>query len=148
MACWPEGKVPIDSGEARLHVDHMQATFRRNMHRPCLTGSEPAMRRRPFNRAAPVKRLHDVKCFAVLPPFAPCLQYSSGRASLECFIEVEIVSVLLVAFAVRYRHAAVEMVGRDPEGVVMRMVGRMLRRHRVTVRREQRIDVGAMPALG
>ena len=68
MARRPKGKVPVDSGKPRLDVDHMRTAACGDPQRACLTSREPAIWRRPFDRAAPVKRLHDAERFAVQFP--------------------------------------------------------------------------------
>ena len=101
----------------------------------------------PLDRAAPLDLLRDADAIAAeLLRLARHRDKTARRAALEGLVDIEVVGVFLV-FAGRDRHAAVDVIGRDPERVVMRVVGGTFRRYRIARRREHRKGIATLPSL-
>ena len=78
---------------------------------------------------------------------ATIVSLSGERATLESLVDIEVVGVLLQPPLGR-RHPAMEMVGGDPEGIVMGMVGRTFGGHSEAGRRVEGKEIGPEPSLG
>src|ERR1700694_1140245 len=147
MACRSESEIPIRAGKARLEVDHMHVVLRADQKCGRRPRREPSGGGSPLDRTAPFERLNDAhRIIADSLGLETGLEDLPGCASLESFVEVEIIGVILES-AGRDRHPAMDVVRRDPERVVMGMVGRRFRGHWIAGGCEQWIYVRTAAAL-